>query len=85
MAERADRTLLELINIANRGDRRITITQTMLDSLGSSTLGYSEVVTAHPPAESDRCVFFFCKDSDAKHQFCIRFPSGAVQILATEA
>ena len=84
MAERADRTLLELINIANRGEKRLTITQTALDSLASSTLGYAEVVAAAPSADSDRGIFFFQKDSDGKHQFSVRFPTGAVQILATE-
>lgn len=40
--------------------------------------------TPDAPALQGSGVFFFRDRGDGKAQFCVRFPSGAVQILATE-
>ena len=36
------------------------------------------------PTAAGRGTWFFRNNGDGKSQFCVRFPSGAVQILATE-
>lgn len=43
-------------------------------------------VSATPtaPALAGSGVFFFRDNGAGKSQFCVRFPSGAVQVLATE-
>lgn len=40
--------------------------------------------TPNAPGLAGSGVFFFQDRGDGKAQFCVRFPSGAVQILATE-
>lgn len=39
---------------------------------------------AAPPLGSNRGVWFFRDNGAGKTQFCVRYPSGATQILATE-
>jgi hypothetical protein len=45
-----------------------------------------EAASASPDAPTRRGtgVWFFRNDGTGKSQFCVRFPSGAVQILASE-
>jgi hypothetical protein len=40
--------------------------------------------TPNAPTVAGNGVFFFRDDGAGKAQLCVRFPSGAVQILATE-
>ena len=40
--------------------------------------------TPAAPTGAGKGVFFFRNDGAGKSQLCVRFPSGAVQILATE-
>lgn len=40
--------------------------------------------TPAAPARAGSGAFFFRDDGNGKSQFCVRFPSGAVQVLATE-
>lgn len=41
-------------------------------------------VSVDPSAKADANIFFFRDRGDGKHQLCVRYPTGAIQILATE-
>ena len=46
--------------------------------------GVAASASPNAPTQTGRGVWFFRNNGDGKSQFCVRFPSGAVQILATE-
>ena len=46
--------------------------------------GLPASASPNAPVEAGRGAWFFRNDGAGKSQFCVRFPSGAVQILASE-
>lgn len=52
--------------------------------LGSDKTIRLEERTGTPPAVTDRAYLFSRDAGDGKTQICVQFPSGAVQVLATE-
>ena len=46
--------------------------------------GTAAGASPNAPIQTGRGVWFFRDNGAGKAQFCVRFPSGAVQILATE-
>jgi hypothetical protein len=45
---------------------------------------FIEIDDPAAPASNNRGLFFFRDDGAGKTQFCVRFPTGVIQILSTE-
>ena len=55
-----------------------------VDALQPAITGEAATASPDAPVGLGKGTFFFRNDGAGKSQFCVRFPSGAVQILATE-
>lgn len=66
-------------DILTDGQRRFSIRGT-----APAIEGRPATATPSAPVEVGAGVLFFRNDGSGKAQLCVRFPSGAVQILATE-
>jgi hypothetical protein len=66
----------EGLDVVTYGERRLHVRST-------APVVEAELVTADPDAHPNRPGWFF-RTSGGKQQFCVRFSSGAIQIIATE-
>ncbi len=71
---------------ARQGMEIITHGQKRFEVLAEEPGLMGQPASASPraPAKKGAGVFFFRNDGNGKAQYCVRFPSGAVQIIATE-
>lgn len=63
--------------------RFVTDGQIVFEIVNGEPVVWYSVAEVDPDARPGMAGYFF-RDSEVGMQFCVRFPSGAVQILATE-
>ena len=69
----------EQMEVWTHGKKRFTVRATE-----PAIEGEAIAATPDAPTRLGNGVFFFRNDGDGKSQLCVLYPSGAVQILATE-